>query len=218
MLLRCLVDHQVSQNETQHFEPGKVYRFEGPAEDLGRRLLQDFGRNSQHVARHNEPKFERVLVEGDTIPIVVQGETQQHAVTADEAYSGEVIEVTPQGLNAPGASGEVDHSHHSQSEPEQPPYGGEKLQQLEGDEATEQDHTTATQGASGTGAPMGQVGSGQPGDVLSPTAPQPHVYTSESNAGFGEPSGVPASSPPVSNDLPASPGPAQPVMPPEGNV
>lgn len=190
MLLRCIQDHQVSQNETQHFEPGKVYSFEGPSEDLGRRLLQDFGKNSQHVARHNEPKFERVAVEGDNVQVVVNGEPQNHAVTADEAYSGPVIQVTPQGVIAPGASGEVDHSHRSQSEPQQPPYApeGEKLQQLEGDAATEADHTTATEPPS----------AGVPGDVLSPTAPsndpgsvgEPR-FTSESSVGSAQPSNAP---------------------------
>ncbi len=158
MLLRCIRDHQVSQNETMHFEPGKVYRFEGPAEDLGRRLLQDFGKDSRHVARHNEAKFERVAVEGDTVQLLVNGEAQEHAVTADEAYDGEIIDVTPQGPVMPGESGEVDHSHRSQSEPPQPPYPndeGERLKQ-DGDNA-EEDHTTATEPPSG----------GVPGDTLS---------------------------------------------------
>lgn len=208
MLLRCIRDHQVTQNETMHFEPGKVYRFDGPAEDLGRRLLQDFGPNSQHVARHNDAKFERVAVEGDTVQVVVNGETQNHAVTADEAYSGEIIEVTPQGPIMAGESGEIDHSHRSQSEPEQPPYGGEKLHQLEGDAATEADHTTATE----------PPATGQPGDVLSPTAPgnEPPpssaapLGTAEnpwpSRAPSDMPSGMPAGQPYTSESPPPPSG------------
>lgn len=191
MLLRCLMDHQVSQNESMHFEPGKVYRFDGPFEELGRRLLQDFGKNSRHQARYSEVKFERVAVEGDSVQVVEDGAPVAHTVTADEAYSGEIIDVTPQGPVMAGESGTVDHTHLSQSEPQtQPPYApeGEGLDPVEGEE---HDHTTATEGGSGNGAPLGQVGTGEAGDTLSTDvgakAPSPPEYTSESNVGAPPP-------------------------------
>lgn len=154
MLIRCLRDHQVAQSDAR-FEAGKVYDVDG---EYGRRLLQDFGRGSRAEARHQGVDFAPVSVEGSVVDLVVEGEPVKHTVTADEAYSGPVVK-WPLEDEAP-----VDHSHQSQSEPEQPPFG-DKLEH-DGDNA-EADRTTATQGGSGTGAPVGQVGSGQPGDTLS---------------------------------------------------
>jgi hypothetical protein len=154
MLIRCLQDHQVSQNETQHFEPGKVYDV---PDELGRRLLNDFGTGSRHEARHFPVKFEKVADASQ----IEKAEADLAAAKAAQ-HDGEVIKVTPQGMVEPGESGAVDHTHLSDSEPQQqPPYGDKKLQ-AQGDAGTPR----AGKGASGT-AEDSKPATQRHGDTLS---------------------------------------------------
>lgn len=97
MLIRCVNPHKYGELE---FAPGTVYEID---DEAGRRLLQDFGRGSRHQARHQEVRFEKVLVAGDTIQIVENGTQVDHTVTEDEAYDGPVTKVTPEGMVEPKA-------------------------------------------------------------------------------------------------------------------